>query len=129
MRQPPVFEHLDFLDYVCKLKKAISGLRQASSTCYNELQQFLIIIGFQRSHSDNSLFIFRKPDIILYILVYVDDILITGNKSVLIRQVIDKLATRFSIKDLGYVNYFLGVEVLRNNDGIIYPSQNIFKIF
>ena len=65
MRQPPGFEHPDLPNHVCKLKKAIYGLKQAARAWYNELKQFLVDIGFQKSQSDTSLFILHKPGILL----------------------------------------------------------------
>lgn len=57
MSQPPGFEHPDFQNHVCKLRKAIYGLKQASRVWYTELQTFLLSTGFTRSQSDASLFI------------------------------------------------------------------------
>ncbi|KAL3510488.1 hypothetical protein ACH5RR_029889 [Cinchona calisaya] len=118
MRQPPDFEHPKLPNHVCRLHKAIYGLKQAPRAWYNELQ-FLVSLGFHKSHSDTSLFVLHKPGILLYILVYVDDIIVTGNTQTLIHQVLLALSQRFSIKDLGCLTYFLGVEVLRTSNGLI----------
>ncbi|KAF3642093.1 putative F-actin-capping protein subunit beta-like [Capsicum annuum] len=81
MRQPRGYAHPDFHHYVCKLKKAIYGLKQAPRAWYSELKQFLLQIGFQKSNSDSSLFICHQNEALVYILVYVDDIIITGSNS------------------------------------------------
>jgi hypothetical protein len=96
MEQPPGFE--DFLtpDYVCKLHKPIYGLRQAPRAWYNELRTFLVSEGFSISHS--SLFILNSPFSVIYILVYVDDIIITGSAAAEVNAFISTLAKRFSIK-------------------------------
>lgn len=71
------------------------------------------------SRSDESLFILHTANYTVYILVYVDDIIITGSTSKIISEVVRGLSTRFSLKDLGPLHYFLGVEVLPSADGII----------
>ncbi|KAL6342671.1 hypothetical protein AAG906_013077 [Vitis piasezkii] len=73
---------------------------------------FLIESGFTNSHADTSLFILHSGDITIYLLVYVDDIIITGTNTNIIQRYINLLAQRFSIKDLGVLSYFLGIEVL-----------------
>nr|XP_016480857.1 PREDICTED: uncharacterized mitochondrial protein AtMg00810-like [Nicotiana tabacum] len=119
MRQPSEYAHPDFPHYVCKLKKAIYSLKQDTRTWYSELKQFLAPIGFQKSNSDSSLFICHHNGALVYILVYVDDIIITGSSSDVIKQAIHVLSARFSLKDLGQLHYFLGIEVLRTTDDII----------
>ncbi|RVW62322.1 Retrovirus-related Pol polyprotein from transposon RE1 [Vitis vinifera] len=79
MSQPPGFIDRDHPHHVCKLRKAIYGLKQAPRAWYHELRQFLLQFGFINSIVDTSLFIFNNHDTILYLLVYVDDIIITGN--------------------------------------------------
>ena len=71
------------------------------------------------SQSDSSLFIIHKGNVTLYILVYVDDIIITGSHISIIQKCIHDLSSRFSLKDLGPINYFLGVEVLSRPDGFV----------
>lgn len=119
MQQPPGFEHADLPHHVCRLRKAIYGLKQAPRAWYTELTKFLFQMGFTKSKSDHSLFILHHLGISIYILVYVDDIIVTGNNSKHIQQVISTLSNRFSLKDLGFLNYFLGVEVIRRDDGLI----------
>ncbi|KAL2492715.1 cysteine-rich RLK (RECEPTOR-like protein kinase) 8 [Abeliophyllum distichum] len=111
MAQPPGFVDRDNPTHICKLKKAIYGLKQAPRAWYFELRQFLIQSGFTNSHADTSLFILHSGDTTIYLLVYVDDIIITGTNTNIIQRYIDLLAQRFSIKDLGALSYFLGIEV------------------
>ncbi|RVW63792.1 Retrovirus-related Pol polyprotein from transposon RE1 [Vitis vinifera] len=77
--QPSGFIDRDHPHHVCKLRKAIYGLKQAPRAWYHELRQFLLQFGFINSIADTSLFIFNNHGTILYLLVYVDDIIITGN--------------------------------------------------
>ena len=71
MSQPPGFVDTDRPDYVCKLRKAIYGLKQAPKAWYMELKTYLLSVGFVNSYSDTSLFIRQKGKSIVYILVYV----------------------------------------------------------
>lgn len=119
MKQPPGFTDPQHPTYICKLSRAIYGLRQASRTWYNELKVFLLQIGFKKSLSDPSLFILHSDTITAYVLVYVDDILVTGCTQLIIQKIIQALASRFSLKDLGRLNFFLGVEFLPHPDGIV----------
>ncbi|XP_019096651.1 PREDICTED: uncharacterized protein LOC109130950 [Camelina sativa] len=118
MSQPPGFVDADRPDYVCRLKKAIYGLKQASRAWYMELKNYLLVMGFVNSVVDTSLFILRRGSSIVYMLVYVDDILVTGNDKPLLRQTLDSLATRFSVKDHEDLSYFLGIEACRDETGL-----------
>ena len=79
MRQPPGFENEAAPHLVCKLDKAIYGLKQAPRAWYSKLSSKLIELGFQASKSDTSLFIYSKHGVTLFMLIYVDDIIVTGN--------------------------------------------------
>lgn len=114
MSQPPGFYDENYPSYVCKLRKSIYGLKQAPRTWYNALHQFLASIGFSNTKSDESLFVYSNSGVTAYFLVYVDDLVLTGNNYAFLNHIISALATSFSIKDLGDLSYFLGVEVLRS---------------
>ena len=109
MSQPPGFVDLDHPSHVCKLHKAIYGLKQAPRAWYQELRSFLLQFGFQNSYADTSLFVLNADGKIIYLLVYVDDLIVTGSHEDIVNQFIRILAQRFSIKDLGLLDYFLGV--------------------
>ncbi|RVW94084.1 Retrovirus-related Pol polyprotein from transposon RE1 [Vitis vinifera] len=123
---------LSFIDadkptHVCKLHKAIYGLKQAPWAWYHELCQFLVDSRFKNSHSDTSLFILHAGTDLLYLLVYVDDIIIIGNSNDLVSQVVECLAQRFSLKDLGPLSYFLGVEVVSHRHGLLFSQRRYIK--
>lgn len=118
MCQPPGFQDADRPSHVCRLKKAIYGLKQAPRAWYSELKKYLLSAGFQNSPADTSLFIYRHNGKFVYLLVYVDDILVTGTDAVLVQRVIDALAAKFSIKDMGNLSYFLGIETIRTSQGL-----------
>ena len=118
MMQPQGFQDKDNPGAVCRLRKAIYGLKQAPRAWYNELRSFLLQSGFKNSVADASLFIYNRDGILLYMLVYVDDIIITGNSPTQISRFIQSLSTRFSLKDLGDLTFFLGIEVSRTSAGL-----------
>ena len=96
----------------------IYDLKQAPQAWYNGLRQFLLSIRFVNSQANTLLFIFNKYGFIAYLLVYVDDIILTGNKVEFLVDIVTKLVVTFSIKDLGNLSYFLGVEVLSTSIGL-----------
>jgi Reverse transcriptase (RNA-dependent DNA polymerase) len=104
---------------VCKLHKALYGLRQSPRAWYHKLKDTLLTLGFVPSASDPSLFLFRKGDDIVFLLVYVDDIILTGNNVILIQNIIRLLDQSFTIKDLGELHFFLGIEVHRQDNGLL----------
>ena len=120
---PSGFVNRDNPTHVCKLKKAIYGLKQAPRAWYLEFRQFLIESGFTNFHVDTSLFILHSGDITIYLLVYVDDIIIIGTNTNIIQHYIDLLAQRFSIKNLGTLSYFLGIEVLTSPSGVLLTQR------
>ncbi|KAK0574940.1 hypothetical protein LWI29_031289 [Acer saccharum] len=124
MTQPPGFIDSNHPTYVCKLKKAIYGLKQAPRAWYHELRQFLLTVGFKNSYTDTSLFALNSGGNLLYLLIYVDDIILTGNNSAHVDRFVDTLAQRFSLKDLGPLSYFLGVEVVPHKHGILLSQRH-----
>lgn len=118
MVQPPGFIDKDRPDHVCHLKKALYGHKQTPRAWYLELLTFLLSIGFQNSVVDTSLFILKHGSSFIYMLIYVDDILITGNDNTLLRDILAALATRFSVKDHEEISYFLGIETKRVSTGL-----------
>jgi hypothetical protein len=103
---------------VCRLKKSLYGLKQAPRQWNAKLTAVLIENGFSQSKSDYSLFTKSDNDVFLALLVYVDDIIITGNSVTEIEKFKAFLNSKFMIKDLGKLRYFLGIEVNDTNDGI-----------
>ncbi|XP_041009156.1 uncharacterized mitochondrial protein AtMg00810-like [Juglans microcarpa x Juglans regia] len=118
MKQPLGFVNTDFPLHVCKLNKSIYSLKQAPRAWFAKLSDGLLTLGFRCSSADSSLFIFRIGSDCIYLLIYVDDILVTGSSSLLISQFIASLSKYFPVKDLGLLHYFLGIEVHRTSSGL-----------
>ncbi|XP_048493123.1 uncharacterized mitochondrial protein AtMg00810-like [Beta vulgaris subsp. vulgaris] len=112
---------------VCRLKRSLYGLRQASRQWNKELSKFLKSLQFVQSKQDYSLFTRTQNGEFLVLLVYVDDILITGTSLSQIEEVKRSLDSAFTIKDLGNLTYFLGIEVLRTDNGIFLSQKKYIK--
>ena len=114
---PPGFSRTDDTR-VCKLRKSIYGLKQASREWFDKFSSTLLTRGFRKTLSNYSLFTYFRNNICVFILVYVDDIIITGNNESFITKIKQFLAKSFSINDLGPLRYFLGIEVSRSKQGL-----------
>ncbi|CAM8954005.1 unnamed protein product [Rhodiola kirilowii] len=119
MKLPPGFySHARQNGQVCKLQRSIYGLKQASRQWFARFSDALIEFGFVQSLNNYSLFTLKMQDEFLILLVYVDDVVITGTSSQLIDKVKLFIHDKFQIKDLGLLKYFLGLEVARSKEGI-----------
>ncbi|CAN6696448.1 unnamed protein product [Malus baccata var. baccata] len=105
---------------------SLYGLKQAHRAWYEKLHTALFSMGFTGSTNDYSLFL-KKDLALVFILVYVDDILVTGPNPQTCKDTISQLSTLFPIKDLGPLHYFLGIEVKRSSSGI-FISQTKYTI-
>ncbi|KAJ0441434.1 putative RNA-directed DNA polymerase [Helianthus annuus] len=101
MVQPMGFESLEHPEYVCKLKKAIYGLKQSPRAWYGKIAEFLEQNGYQLTSADSSLFVKKLGEKVVFILVYVDDLIISGDVEEEIELLKSNLSTRFKMKDLG----------------------------
>jgi Reverse transcriptase (RNA-dependent DNA polymerase) len=119
MAQPSGFVDSQHPSHVCLLNKALCGLKQSLRAWFNTLSTTLLTHGFQGSQYDPFLFVFSSLGKLVYILVYVDDLIITGNDSTLVSDIIQSLQTKFALKDLGRLHYFLGIEVTPSGDGLL----------
>jgi hypothetical protein len=111
MRQPPGFVDPALPSHVCFLHKSIYGLRQAPRAWFEKFSSHLLTIGFIASQADPSLFLYKQGSTVLYLLLYVDDIILTGNAPIAITDLITNLGSVFELKDLGPLKYFLGLQI------------------
>lgn len=109
-------------NYVCKLHESIYGLKQAPRRWYDQLRQTFSSWGFTRSRMGPSLFTLYTNKKVIWVLIYVDDIVVTRNNIVLIARIIQQFHIKFSLKDLGPLTFILGLEAYRNKSGL-YLSQ------
>jgi histone deacetylase 1/2 len=123
MRQPPGYEDKKFPGYVCKLDKALYGLKQAPRAWYSRLSTKLQMLGFKASRADTSLFFLKKGSLVMFVLVYVDDIIVVSSIPSATSALLKKLNEDFALKDLGDLHYFLGIEVSKVCDGILLTQE------
>lgn len=112
MYQPAGFEDKEKPNHVCKLTKALYGLKQVPRAWFDTFSNFIIDYGFKCSKSDPSLFTYYNNEKSMALLLYVDDMLLTGSDPALLQDLLSCLNNRFSMKDLGKSHYFLGVEIV-----------------
>ncbi|XP_017416449.1 uncharacterized mitochondrial protein AtMg00810-like [Vigna angularis] len=103
---------------VCKLTKSLYGLKQAIRQWFEKLSTFLVSANYVQSKSDHSLFVKKTSIDFTSLLVYVDDIVLTGNSMNEMTHIKALLHRQFQIKDLGELKNFLGFEVARSKKGI-----------
>lgn len=118
MEQPQGFIDSSKPDHVCQLHKSIYGLKQAHRAWFNCLSSALLDLGFIASLVDSSLFIFIQHNIEIYLLIYVDDIIVASTHCAIIISLITQLQVKFPMKDLGPLNFFLGIEAHRSSDSL-----------
>nr|GEV39324.1 ribonuclease H-like domain-containing protein [Tanacetum cinerariifolium] len=112
-------------DYVCHLQRSLYGLKQASRAWFQRFASYATRVGFQHSKTDSSLFFFHRGSDIAYLLLYVDDIILTLSSSAFLQRIIASLHNEFAMKDLGSLNYFLGISAQRSASGL-FLSQSKF---
>nr|GEW54057.1 ribonuclease H-like domain-containing protein [Tanacetum cinerariifolium] len=122
MHQPSGFTDSAHSDYVCLLQKSLYGLKQAPQAWFQRFFSYVIRAGFYHSKTDSSLFIFHKGPDTAYLLLYVDDIILTASSTSLMQRIISSLHAKFARTDLGPLNYFLGISATRTTSGI-FSSQ------
>jgi hypothetical protein len=118
MEQPQGFKDPLHPTYVCKLHKAIYGLKQAPRAWFQCLSSSLLELGFIASLVDTSLFVYHHGTVQIFLLVYVNDIIITGSDLSIINSMISRLQYQYPLKDLGSLSFFLGIQAHRTSEGL-----------
>jgi hypothetical protein len=109
--QPIGFLDPTQLDWVCRLNKSLYKLKQASRTRYNQFTMDLLTLGFVDAKSDTSLYVFRCSVDMIYLLLYVDNIVLTASSRALLQHTISTLRWEFAMNDLSPLHHFFGVSV------------------
>jgi len=119
MHQPLGYADKTHPNYVCKLDKALYGLKQAPQAWYAKLCKRLEALGFVPSKADTSLFYYNRGNHSIFVLVYVDDIIVASSSQDATKALLKDLQGEFALKDLGDLHYFLGIEVKKVPDGLL----------
>jgi hypothetical protein len=109
--------------HVCRLRRALYGLKQAPRAWFQRFISVIVVAGFSSSEHDPALYVHASPKGRTLLLLYVDDMLITGDNSDHISHVKKHLSKEFQMSDLGPLSYFLGIQVQQTLKGF-YLSQS-----
>jgi transposase InsO family protein len=124
MEIPPGFASRLEKGMVCKLKKALYGLKQSPRAWFGRFTKVMLALGYKQSQGDHTLFVKHSSSGgVCILLVYVDDIIVTGDDFAGIANLKQQLVKEFEIKDLGKLKYFLGIEVARSKHGLFISQQ------
>jgi hypothetical protein len=114
-------------DYVCLLQKSLYGLKQAPPAWNQHFASYIRTIGFAASKSNASLFVYKEGARIAYLLLYVDDIILTASSPELLQHVMARLHSEFAMTDLGDLHHFLEIAVTRDRSGL-FLSQRQYTV-
>ena len=126
IEQPYGFVIHEKESHVCRLKKALYGLKQAPRAWYARIDGHLMSLGFNKSVVDPNMYFKTVNGEALILVLYVDDLFLTGTK-ILIVECKYVLASKFEIKDLGMMHYFLGLKVWQRTDEV-FLSQGKYTV-
>lgn len=112
---------------VCRLNESLYGPKQAPRAWNNRFASYLLTLGFTEAKSNIFLFIYRCGSNLVYLLLYVDDIVLTASSDILLRWTIQALQSEFSMKDLCILHHFLGISVTQRGTGLLL-SQRQYNI-
>jgi hypothetical protein len=104
---------------VCRLNRSLYGLNQPPRAWHSRLTTFLVTLGFVVAKLDTSLFVHHHGAETAYLLLYVDDIVLTASSPSLLRRLVDALQQEFPVKDLGVLHHFLGVTAEPRPSGLL----------
>ena len=102
---------------MCKLKRALYGLKQALHAWYTQMDNYFTRLGFSKSEADPNLYQIVVEEKLLIIVLYVDDLILTGDE-LLILSCKEDLAREFEMKYLSLLHYFLELEIWQRSDGL-----------
>lgn len=123
VEQPLGFEVRDAANKVYKLRKALYGLRQAPRAWYSRIEGYFMKEGFKKCYCEHTLFVKVKEGSILIVSLYVDDLIYTGNSYELLNEFRESMKKEFAMTDLGKMKFFLGVEVVQDEQGIFITQK------
>ena len=120
MEQPPGFVAQGESGLVCRLRRSLYGLKQSPRAWFGRFSSVVQEFGMLRNTIDHSVFYHHNSSRqCIYLVVYVDDIVITGNDQDGIQKLKQHLFTQFQTKDLGKLKYFLGIEITQYNSCVV----------
>nr|GEU65911.1 copia protein [Tanacetum cinerariifolium] len=127
MHQPLGFWDPEHPNYVFLLHRSLYGLKQAPRAWFERFAAYITTVGFTPSRCDSSLFIYKQGDDTTFLLLYVDDIVLTASSDHLLQLIIASLHREFFMTDLCALNYFLGISITCDSSGM-FLSQRKYDI-
>ena len=122
-QQPPGFVDPTYPDHVCLLQRFLYGLKQAPRAWYQRFATYLRQLGFSASTSNTSLFVLQEGGTTAYLLLYIDDIVLTASTPALLQCITERLHSEFAMTDLGDLHHFLGISVTHSSDGLFLSQR------
>ena len=116
---PPEYTESIETKNFCKLERALYGLKQSPRAWFERFSSAMRRYGYRQSNSDHTLFLKHRQSKVTTLIVYVDDMIITGDDAEEISRLQEQLSAEFEVKHLGGLKYFLGIEVARSKAGIL----------
>ena len=120
MQPPPGYSVPDGM--VCRLRRSLYGLKQAPRAWFERFASVVTAAGFSPSDHDPALFVHLSARGRTLLLLYVDDMIFTGDDLEYIAFVKARLSEQFSMSDLGPLRYFHGIEISSTSDGFFIPQ-------
>jgi hypothetical protein len=127
VEQPLGYEKKREEHKVLKLKKALYGLKQTPRAWFSRIESYFLKEGFVRCPSEHTLFVKNQEKKILIVCIYVDDLVFTGSDERMFAEFKASMKQEFDMTDLGKMKFFLGVEIVQNDEGI-YLSQRKYTL-
>jgi hypothetical protein len=119
IEQPPGYVQNDSRIVFC-LKKSLCGLKQSPRDWYVKMDNFLLDTGFSRCHSDPNIYTNKVGIHVIFLFLYDDDLILTSSDPKNLNHVKTSLKKQFEMIDLGFLHYFLGLQVLQTKEGYFF---------
>uniref|UniRef100_A0AAV1U3A9 Reverse transcriptase Ty1/copia-type domain-containing protein n=1 Tax=Peronospora matthiolae TaxID=2874970 RepID=A0AAV1U3A9_9STRA len=117
MAQPDGYIDEDHEHFVCKLQRSLYGLKQSPRMWNKTIDEFMIKIGLKKCESDHCIYVKRDEQRMIFVALYVDDLIIASSSNKSPREAKSALSERFEMTDMGKLKFFLGIEIERAESG------------
>ncbi|KAK8948569.1 hypothetical protein KSP39_PZI005174 [Platanthera zijinensis] len=123
VEQPRGYEIQGEEDKVYKLLKALYGLKQSAKAWNGNIDEYLISKGFIKTKHDPSLYLKQIGNDVIYVCIYVDDLIVTGTNTTMIKVFKSEMEGKYEMTDLGLLHFFLGFQITQTATGILISQE------